>query len=151
MWWCKERLGRSGLGLWTLKTSDGGTRRGCHRSESEQALSFSFCSIDRMQIGSAGGARCLFFCRVHNCQLLIQQSTAVLIITLKRKLRKWQKCILAVREVIILLSTSIYIFFFFFHPLWVSVSPQKQCESSPAGPRWGVISASGLRFHWAFT
>ena len=83
---------------------DGGSRRGCHRSESNHTqlpVSFAFFSISRLlthththnhthttthsrtdliKYCSTLLGSCLFFCRVHNCQLLIQYSRAVLII-----------------------------------------------------------------------
>lgn len=85
------------------------SRRGCHRSESKHSLPFlslpflfylPWCWLsgnththtDLIKYGSTLRCSCLFFCRVHNCQLLIQYSRALLMMMLlwPCKAEKWE-------------------------------------------------------------
>lgn len=153
------------LGIWW-------SRRGCHRSESKDDAPFLFLSPALVMSGKARTCVrahtdpiCLFFWKLHNCQLLIQWSAAMMLIIIQQSWEMWGSApqsekkkhywnwkkyyISTVREVIMLLSAAVFNIFPIF--LLVSLSPPNQCAYSPAGPRWGVISASGLRFHQAFT
>ena len=113
----------------------------------------------------------IFYWKLHNCQLLIRRSAGMMLIIIQQswevwggapqkkkkkkkkasKLKKKKYYILTVREVIMHLSAAVFFHHFFRLSLGLCLSPANQCAYSPAGPRWGVISASGLRFHQAFT